>query len=70
MAWSVFDLSQLVMNQHFAKELLAYEFFYILSGCYANAFLQDLFHDSYSLVWRFAWVRDEIQQSPLCHVFL
>lgn len=41
-----------------------------LLGCCINSTLSVAIQLCYSLVWLFAWVRHEIQTSPLSHVFL
>lgn len=59
-----------MMIQHTVVDLLLSELLYAFGGRYVGGFIQKALYDSYTLVWRFTWVRFELQQSPFRYIFL
>lgn len=58
------------MNQHSVADLAVAELLYAIGGRQVGTLVQDTLHNSYNLIWRFAWVRFELQRSPFRYVFL
>lgn len=55
------------MVQLSVAEVLVCELLYL---CFADELLQKIVEDSYTIIWRFAWIRHEVHHSEWRHVFL
>ena len=58
------------MNRHSVANIITSELLYAFGGRYAGNIVEDALQNSYNIIWRFAWVRFELQRSPIRHVFL
>ena len=59
-----------MMDRESVADLVVSELFYAIGGRHVISLAESCLESSYNIVWRFAWVRYELQRSPFRYMFI